>query len=948
MCEQWSAQVWDEAGVRGGVSAPATFGTALEADGAHPTAWQATPIWPAGEQPSYAFFRAKFGLPTTGKQLYKAVAYVTATADLMETGTWNSSHLVDHRISGYSLYVNGHWVAQGPGRSERHTEQVYDAIDITEHLLPIMEEQGTSAEHTIASHGQSGSLGGAAAFGPVSPKCQDSWCLHGGQPATEEQLGLPQPEHRGFMLQVLGWFDGSAEPQLLLATGSNGSEWLARDGDSAYASSPPCGISYNCMYPFEYIDARHFPIGWNKPEFETTGAGGWAAPVARAGFQRSLQAKYTAAVQPVLYKGDAKGQQLDRGQHPPVAVTQAVAHVNLNASSPSWAKYDANATGREVTVYDFGTQMDAGIRLQITCSNTSNSGDCAGKQVVLEYGDVLFPDGSVRWGTQGATHDREIWTLRKGVNDLQHLEYRTWRYAQVARDDPALSNGLVLTAMRVGYPFDPTKSSVATADPLVDEIFAYCKHTIETLYMDTTTDSNERERMPYAGDGYFAHETRYSVGGDYTMARHSMEVMFDNPSWCAPWIYMQVWHGWLDYMQTGSLRMLTDHYNTHYENALGLQFLSPPRMVPSNGLYARDPNPPGTWPPEQLGNPYMDNYGSDGYSPGSNIDMWSNVVPAKTMAVMALIAGAVGDTSNATFFRKSADALRTSINTYMFDTVKGCYRDGLLTATNHTAIHSIVFPLDFGITPPSHRATCVQSMLDKFNASGGLLSAGYGAWRSYIRGLYGSAAEAPAAPQKALEFLTQKTGSVGKKGYGYWHQLRNLNATTTPEQWDPPEYGGTCTWSHLWGTVPGHVIPQSLFGVTATAPAHATIQIRPLAGNLSYGKARVPTIRGAVVVEFNQTGGFDSPPSGVGGGSGLSHSPAVFWLRVVIPPNVQAAVLLPALDAERKTYHYQEAEAAEAEVVAGLRAVQVGGAGGLVGSGEHVFVLHSRWGLTGE
>ena len=217
--------------------------------------------------------------------------------------------------------------------------------------------------------------------------------------------------------------------------------------------------------------------------------------------------------------------------------------------------------------------------------------------MVLEYGDVLFPDGSVRWGTQGATHDREIWTLRKGVNDLQHLEYRTWRYAQVARDDPSLSDGLVLTAMRVGYPFDPTKSSVATADPLLDEIFAYCKHTIETLYMDTTTDSNERERMPYAGDGYFAHETRYSVGGYYTMARHSMEVMFDNPSWCAPWIYMQVWHGWLDYMQTGSLRMLTDHYNTHYENALGLQFLSPPRTVPSNGLYARDPNPPGTWPP---------------------------------------------------------------------------------------------------------------------------------------------------------------------------------------------------------------------------------------------------------------------------------------------------------------------------------------------------------------
>ena len=53
------------------------------------------------------------------------------------------------------------------------------------------------------------------------------------------------------------------------------------------------------------------------------------------------------------------------------------------------------------------------------------------------------------------------------------------------------------------------------------------------------------------------------------------------------------------------------------------------------------------------------------------------------------------------------------------------------------------------------------------------------------------------------------------------------------------------------------MIPQSLFGVTATGPAHATIQVRPLPGNLAFGEATVRTIRGAVLVEFNQTGGFD-------------------------------------------------------------------------------------------
>jgi hypothetical protein len=520
--------------------------------------------------------------------------------------------------------------------------------------------------------------------------------------------------------------------------------------------------------------------------------------------------------------------------------------------------------------------------------------------------------------------------------------------------------GLRLTAMRVQYPFDGSRSAVASSDPLVGEIFRYCKHTIETLYMDTTTDSNERERMPYAGDGYFAHETRYAVGGDWAMARHSMEYMFDNPSWCAPWIYMQVWHGWQDYMQTGSLRMLRDHYETHYKNALGLNFFSKPRMT-SLGLYARDGNPPGTWPPEQLGNPYLDNFAEDGYSPGSNIDLWSNAMPAKTMDIMALIAVAMGDTANATFFRSSASNLSASINAKMFDRAKGCYCDGLCgSKTNHTALHSTVFPLDFGITPPQHRATCVQSMLAKFNESGGFLPAGYGTWRSYIRGLYQSAAEVPSAPQRALELLTQRTGGVGAAGYGYWHQIHNLNATTTPEQWSPPDYHGTCTWSHLWGSVPGHVIPQSLFGVSATSPAHAIIQVQPLPGNLSWGEATIPTIRGGVVIGFNQSGGFDSPPrtsarssdddSSGGGGSEASHSPAEFRLRVVLPPNVRAAVLLPALDWERRTYHFishnqarPASEEVEREVQPIGRAVRVGGRDGLVGSGEHEFVLRSRW-----
>jgi len=177
---------------------------------------------------------------------------------------------------------------------------------------------------------------------------------------------------------------------------------------------------------------------------------------------------------------------------------------------------------------------------------------------------------------------------------------------------------------------------------------------------------------------------------------------------------------------------------------------------------------------------------------------------------------------------------------------------------------------------------------------------------------------------------------VGKRGYGYWHQIYNLNATTTPEQWSPPDYGGTCTWSHPWGSVPGHVIPQSLFGVTATAPAHATLQIRPLPGKLEHGIVTVPTIRGAVTVEFRQEN-FDK-------NGHVSLSPREFQLRVVLPPNVKATVLLPALDDRKAFSVYEDRKLVDSPGAAHVnpltRAVHVSG---MVGSGEHHFALRSQW-----
>jgi hypothetical protein len=102
----------------------------------------------------------------------------------------------------------------------------------------------------------------------------------------------------------------------------------------------------------------------------------------------------------------------------------------------------------------------------------------------------------------------------------------------------------------------------------------------------------------------------------------------------------------------------------------------------------------------------------------------------------------------------------------------------------------------------------------------------------------------------------------------------NLGSTLTTEAWnftDKPNMD----WNHAWGAAPGNLISRFVLGLQPLTPGFGHVLIQPHLGTtLTYVEGVVPTIRGPV-------------------GICASNTPADFQLRLKIPGNVSATVMLP-------------------------------------------------------
>ena len=99
-------------------------------------------------------------------------------------------------------------------------------------------------------------------------------------------------------------------------------------------------------------------------------------------------------------------------------------------------------------------------------------------------------------------------------------------------------------------------------------------------------------------------------------------------------------------------------------------------------------------------------------------------------------------------------------------------------------------------------------------------------------------------------------------------------STISMEAWDN-KYKPNLDWNHAWGAVPANIIPRKLMGIEPIEPGFRRIRIKPQPSTLAKAEIKCPTIRGDVMVSFNNEPGKS------------------FKLRISIPANTTADVYLP-------------------------------------------------------
>jgi alpha-L-rhamnosidase len=585
-----------------------------------------------------------------------------------------------------------------------------------------------------------------------------------------------------FQAQAIVVFeDGSRQ-----VTGTSGS-WRALRGAKMLPSAGFTGGGY-FNAPQEYWDMRQEPSGWTQPGFDDS-----AWPSATVGAAFSSLAPAMVNVEQYLIE--------------PASVTQVV--------PGQW-------------LVDLGREIAGGLRLRVSGT--------AGDTITVQLGEQLDGTSVVYRLLAGSTYS-EVWTLRDGVQEIEHWGYRGFRWAQLTASDTSLDLSQAVHGVALHMAWHEDDSAFDCSDPGLTRVWQFARYSIQATSLDVYQDTPTRERGPYEGDALVMQRSQYAVQRSYGLARYSNSYLCRRPTWPAEYHLMPVLSAWADYLATGDPGHFTADYPFYvaknFDSDLGGDNLvhKAPGSSSQNNADLVD------WPPAER----------DGYV-FTDVNTVINSFQYAAYATLAKVAAVLGKAADQAKYTGLADQVRTAINTLLLPAGAGAYLDG--EGTTHTALHATFFPVALGVAQDADLPA-----LGAFLAAGGMACSVYAA--QFLLDALFAAGQADAA--HALLTAT---------GLSSWlHMMDDLHATITMEAWDPSVKPNT-TFSHPWGSAPASVVPRHILGVQVTAPGAAELLVRPQPGPLTWMRGTVPTIRGPVTVSVDRREGLHAvvgfPPNTTG------------------------------------------------------------------------------------
>ena len=417
-------------------------------------------------------------------------------------------------------------------------------------------------------------------------------------------------------------------------------------------------------------------------------------------------------------------------------------------------------------------------------------------------------------------------------------EVLPFRYCEIEGYGRSLSRR-ALTRLSVHVPFNDRAARFRCDNDTLNRIWELCRYSVKATSFTGYYVDGDRERIPYEADALISQLCHYAADCEFDTARRTLEHLLEHPTWPTEWILQSVVIAWNDYLYSGDDALLRRHYDLLKAHCLldlredcGLISTTTGRQTPGFLASIRRTEPIRDivdWP--HTGGTGLPS-GQGGEDDGFDYTDYNAVVNAwfyKALCCMQAVAEHLERREDAAEFAAAAARVREVFDTRLYDPERGVYRDGL--DTDHSALHTNVFALLFGLVAPERQASVVD-----FIKSRGMACSVYGA-QFLLDALY-EAGESDYA-------LSLMTGT----GLRSWYNMLRVGSTITLEAWDD-SFKPNQDWNHLWGAAPGNVIPFRLMGVQPLEPGWGRVRIHPQTGSLHRADLTLPTCRGPIRVRI--------------------------------------------------------------------------------------------------
>ncbi|MFC1550001.1 alpha-L-rhamnosidase C-terminal domain-containing protein [Candidatus Neomarinimicrobiota bacterium] len=529
--------------------------------------------------------------------------------------------------------------------------------------------------------------------------------------------------------------------------------------------------AYHYVDPYESIDSRKMPVGWMTTAFDDSD---WENARERHQYYDRLM-----AVSKLPFE--------------------------IEEITPKTIEYLGNG--------DYDISLGGGnfgwLRLKLDNASPGDTITIRGERDIYPWTAIDWSKWIINESSQILDEVGYVWT--------DSLQIRGYEGLDILDD-----SNIKFVAIR--NPFNDKAGSFSSSNPLLDEIYEFCKKSIKHLNVDFYWDTPQNERLAYEGGAIIQQMTSYTMDREYALARFASEYQYFEPTWPHEYKMQSILMAWEDFLYTGNIESIKQHWDLLKEKKYDVD-CSTNFLIENIAASALD------WPP-----PYLDGYNYEDDDPNNTfIDNVLNGWNYYAYNHLSKMAGYLDHyypnqnySAESVKIGKLANSIKNSYNKTFYSKKIKRYIDGI--NASHAAFHSSFFPIFFDLVEEEIKDD-IASYLVTRNMDCGVFGSQF-----YLGSLYKLNQGA-----KALELI------VSKDKNSWYHVMHELNAANTTEAWDP---SGKLDMSksHTWGSSAGNMIQRGLMGINPLEPGFKKISIKPQIGNLKFANIDFPTIRGTVHV----------------------------------------------------------------------------------------------------